>query len=86
MVKSLEANKLFKDDPLFKFIKQCYENNVPSLFLLSKLTSTKSFIIINQKLPQQIWKALNECMELFAEKDIDHLYLQDSYLDNTYFP
>lgn len=64
----------------------CYLNDIPSLNLLSGITSSSIFFIANQRLPAGVWRALADCMALFAEKKIAKVHIQNSFIDDFYFP
>ena len=66
---------MFEEDPLFQFLKICYLNDIPSLNILSGITSSSIFYIANQRLPAGVWRALADCSMLFAEKKISKVHI-----------
>ena len=47
LVNNIKASKVFKDDPVFNFMRICDEKNIPSLELLKKFTSHNSLVLID---------------------------------------
>ena len=67
-------------------MKICYHNDIPSLNLLNDLMATSTFMVMNQRLPAAVWRALSDCLSLFAEKQISRVHIQRTIVDDKYFP
>ena len=75
----------FKNDPLFCFISLCAEQNVNALNLINKLAA-KKLVLVDAKLTAKVWKSFAETINLFSNKELREIYIQNTELDDEYFP
>ena len=85
MTDNTDATKIFAKDAAFNYMKDCGADQISALAVLEGLDN-KRFMLVDKKASSNIWKAFANNLSKMPKKKIKQFYLQNTLVDDEYFP